>query len=189
MANTATNVSVGKPNINGSIFRAPLGTALPTAVGTTLNAAFVGLGYVSTEGVTNSSTIEANPIKAWGGDTVYTAQTGKTDEFKFKLIESLNADVIKAVHGDANVTGTLATGITVAINASEQAEKAWVIDMVMRGNVAKRITIPNGKVTAVGDVVYVDIDAVAYDITISCAPDATGNTHYEYIKTMTSGSN
>ena len=57
--------------------------------------------------------------------------------------------------------------------------------MLLSNNTAKRIVIPNGKVTAVGDITYSDGAAVGYETTISCYPDSNGNTHYEYIKETT----
>ena len=51
MANTATNVSTGKPSKSGAIFFAPLGTSLPTSADETKDAAFVALGYVSEDGL------------------------------------------------------------------------------------------------------------------------------------------
>ena len=49
----------------------------------------------------------------------------------------------------------------------------------------RSIVIPDGKVSAVGTISYVDDDAVGYETTLSTAADASGNTHYEYIKAAT----
>lgn len=178
---TVTNVTAGQPAVGGAIYVAPTGSTLPTDATTSLDAAFVCLGYASEDGLTNSNSIESTSFKAWGGDEVLNVQTGKTDTFKFKLIEALDINVLKFVFGASNVTGTLATGITVTANASEQDEHALVFEMIMREGALKRVVVPAGKITAVGDVVYKGSDLVGYDCTVSAAPDTSGNTHYEYI--------
>lgn len=176
----ALKVSSGKPKTTGSVFRAPLGTALPTDATTALTAAFAQLGYCSDAGLVNSNSPNSNAVKAWGGDTVLSYQEDKPDTFKFKLIEALNVEALKAVYGDINVSGTLATGITVKANSTEQSECCWVFDIVMK-NAAKRIVVPRGKVTAVGEISYVDNGTVGYETTVTAVPDESGNTHYEYI--------
>lgn len=180
----AGNVSTSKPKVGGAVFAAPLGTDLPTTVADELDEAFADHGYVSDAGITNTNAATSEKIKAWGGDTVLESQTEKPDEWKFKLIEGLNMEVLKSVYGDDNVTGNIETGITVKANSKELTAKSWVIDTIMTGNVAKRIVLPNAKITTVGDIAYVDNDAVGYDVTVSAVPDEDGNTHYEYIKKM-----
>jgi len=181
MADVA-NVTAGKPSVAGAIYRAPLGTTLPTDTTTTLDAAFKELGYASEDGLTNTNSPETENIKAWGGQIVLTVQNSKDDTFKFTLIEALKADVLEAVYGSDNVSGTLANGISVTVNGDEAEEASWVVDMIMRDNTMKRIVIPDAKVTEVGDIVYADNSAVGYELTITAMPDTSGNNHYEYIK-------
>ena len=175
------NVSVGQPKVGGAVYVAPTGTTLPTDATTSLNVAFVCLGYISEDGLTNSNSIESTSFKAWGGDEVLNVQTGKTDTFKFKLIESLNLDVMKYIYGSANVTGALNTGVTIDVNADEQVEQSMVAEMVMRGGTLKRVVIPAAKLTAIDDIVYKGSDMIGYGCTVSAAVDSSGNTHYEYI--------
>lgn len=188
MANTATNVTAGKPKVGGAIYRAPIGTALPTDATTALGNAFVCLGYVSEDGLTNDNSPESEDIRAWGGDKVLTVVSSKDDTFNFTLIEALNVDVLKTIYGNDNVTGNLTTGIEVKANAKDLDEYVWAVDMVLRGSAVKRIIIPDGKVSAVGTISYVDGEAVGYETTLATSPDASGNTHYEYIKRTTGGS-
>ncbi len=180
--NVTTNVTTGKPKVSGAVFRGATSLALPTTADAALASGFKALGYVSEDGVVNNNTPESDDIYAWGGDKVLSVQTSKSDEFTLTLIEALNANVLGTVYGDSNVTTGTGT-ITVNANSTEVPEQAFVIDMAMRGGALKRIVIPCGAIKEVGEITYKDDEAVGYEITIAAMPDASGNTHYEYIKT------
>jgi len=182
MANTATNVSVGKPNISGAVYVAPINTALPTDATTELGEAFTCLGYVSEDGLENSNEMETAEIKAWGGAIVYRPLNGLSDNFALALIESENVDVLKSVYGDNNVTEDESGNITVNVITESPQEKVWVFELALRGEKAKRIVVPDGAVTTREAITYNDSDAIAYGITVSAYPDSDGKTHIEYIE-------
>lgn len=180
MSNT-NNVTYGKPMVGGAMFVGPLESTLPKDAKTKIDEALKNLGYISEDGITNSNSPDSDKIKAWGGDTVLVVSTEKPDTFSFKLIESINVDVLKTVYGEENVTGDLKTGITVKANAKMAQGKAYVIDMILKNNILKRIVIPNGVASEIEDIEYKDDDAVGYGITLEALPDEDGNNHYEYI--------
>ena len=77
---TVSNVSTGKPKVAGAVFRAPLGTTLPTDASTALASTFKELGYVSEDGVTNTNSPDSDTVKAWGGATVLVVQNEMSDQ-------------------------------------------------------------------------------------------------------------
>lgn len=180
MANTALNVSTGKPNVTGGVYRAPLGTTLPNDATSTLTG-FTSLGYIAQGGVTHNIEMESGEYRAWGGDLVLSYMNSKTNRFAFGLIEVLNPTTYETVYGENAVSGTLATGISVQADGSDPSEYVYVIELAMRGGAVKRIVIPDGKISEIGEISYTDDDAIVYPVTIT-AQVVDGKSHYEYIK-------
>lgn len=187
--NKKKNVTTGAPAYGGYIHRAPAGTVIPTNATAELSEDFKCLGYVSEDGLTYTGAVSSNDVKDWSGATVATTEASRDDKWKVKLIEALNEDVMKVVHGSGNVTGTVEAGLTIKANNAELESGVYVIDMLLRDNVKKRVVLPDAKVSDIGDVTYNKKDVVAYDITLTCAEDDEGNTHYEYMKKLTGGEN
>lgn len=178
----ANNVTTAKPRIGGAVFRAPIGTPLPTDAVSELDGAFKDLGYVSEEGLRNNNSMESSTSKAWGGATVIAMETGKVDTFALTLLECTNIDTLKSAYGDDNVSGTLETGITIRANSKEQDPHAYVFDMIYKGGILKRIVVPNATLTNLGEITYNDRTAVSYAETLSAVPGFDdGDTHKEYL--------
>ena len=185
MPNKATNVTTGKPNISGAIYTAPIGTTLPTDATSALDAAFVCLGYVSEDGLSNNNELSVEAIKAWGGNIVYRSLTEMNDEFGLALIETENVDVLKTVYGESHVTVDGSGNVSVDVVGEDPIERVWVFELALRGNRAKRFVIPDGAITSRDEISYNDSDAVAYGITISAYPDENSSTHQEYLEAAT----
>lgn len=186
--NDATNVTTGKPKVGGAVHWAPLGTALPTDATTELGAGYVGLGYVSDEGLTNNNSPESDTVKAWGGDTVLNLQTDRPDTWSLTLIETMNENVIKTIYGSANVINTDGN-LEIKATAGEMTSGVWIFDMILKGGRAKRVVVPNGTISELGEISYKDDDAVGYNITITDVPDSSGVYHYEYITAASASNN
>lgn len=180
MPNSVDNVTAAAPALNGAIYMAPAGTTPPTSSATALSEAFENLGYISEDGVSNSNSPNSTGIKAWGGDTVYTTNDGRPDDWKFKAIEYLREAVLKLAWGDDNVTGDLTTERTIKANNKPLGEHVFVIDIVHRNGILERIVIPKGTMTAMEDIVYNNTAVVGIGATVTAAPDSSGNSSYRY---------
>lgn len=183
-------VTAAKPRVSGVVYRAAKGTALPTDATTALATAYKSLGYLSEDGFTNNYEISSEDIREMGGNVVLTVQTEVSDTFTFKLISALDPEALKAVYGSDKVSGTMAAGLSVTVDGSEPEESVWVLETIMRDNSLKRIVIPDGKVTSIGEIPYRRNEAVGYELTISALLDSTaGFNHKEYMKSATASGN
>lgn len=178
--NNSANVSTGKTRAAGSVFAGETSLTAPTDATSALPVGMDNLGYCSDDGLTNSVATDTTDIVAWGGDTVLTVRTSRSETFSWTFIEATNKDVLAQVYGPTNVS-EVSDAITVIHNGKDLPNQMYVFEVLLTGNKVKRIVVPNAKITEVGDVVYTDGEAIGYEVTLGCFPDSSGNTAYEYL--------
>ena len=170
----ASNVLIGNPAATGGVLYAPEGTTIPTTVSGSLDAAFDDVGYISEDGVTQTIDETTNRIRAWGGDTVREVQTEHDYSLAFTMIET-NEHSQFLYYGDY-------TAGTIEVKAGTVVRGPFVLDVVDGDNLI-RIVIPDGQARPNGDVTYATGDAIAYPVTVTCYPDASGVKAYIYTDT------
>jgi hypothetical protein len=181
--NTVTQALAPSPNITGGIWRAPLGTTLPTDTTTALQTPLVPLGYVGDQGVTRQENRPNTKKFAWGGGLVASLQQSYSVTFKFQLLQPLDPDVLKAVHSDGNVTVTAATTTTGTItttnlNPTLNVNGVWVFEGFYQLATVRQ-ALPIARITEVGAYKWTHLDLAVYDVTMEAFPDSSGNFVYE----------
>lgn len=181
-------VTVGMRRSLGGVYRAAAGTSLPNDADTTLASAFKEQGFIGEDGITKSHESENLELKDMNGVVIKVIKTSGKAILKFKALEVLNIEVLKSVYGSSNVSGALETGITVMDKPTAEAEESvWAVDLVSSEGDLVRYVIPRGTITETGDEVMKSTEAWAFDITLSCLPDSSNTSIYEYIKAGPSG--
>jgi len=171
-------IYVGSPDrVAGAIMSAPKGTALPTDASTPVGAGFEDSGYISEDGVTMADAQTWNDVKDWGGDTVRRIKSESQVTLAFSFLE-INDRSAKAAFGDDNVTDTLGA-LEIHLNVKEAPRKAWVVNM-LDGERHMRITVADGQITDRGDLTFTRTGAVLIPVTLTCYPDANGDTAIWY---------
>lgn len=85
---------------NGSIYLAPVGTALPTSISDALGVAFVDAGYVTEDGVTFTDGKTLESVRAW--QSLYDLRkivTAKEAMASFSLMQWSGSNVVLAFGG------------------------------------------------------------------------------------------
>ena len=187
---SSANVTFSKPgtsaNKSGYIWVAPLGTTLPTDATTELDPAFVGLGYLSEDGLTEPAAFEpGDAIVAAGGDTVAQADPTFSKTWTGTCIEALNEDLLKVAYGSANVTVKPASSTDGSITIKEQANglehHVIVIDEMLKGGRKRRNVMADATFLITGDISHVHTALVNFEFTINAYPTATQPAQTQYI--------
>lgn len=184
---TKANVIAGKPKVGGAVFRAPLGTPLPTDASTPLPAAFTELGYVSSDGWSRQIDKSYEAIAAWGGDEVSKSRSEHSVGFSLELIEDLNEDAQTAKWGTAAVTVTAASPtvgkkITVAYKGEETEPAVWVLDMDDQGTLHRTVFGNATDTTESFEQTFSDSDVIKLPFEMTVYRDDTGTFFYDYIQ-------
>lgn len=170
MALVASEVRVG---ITGELFSAPTGSTAPTDPTSSLDAAFIGLGYVSEDGVTENWDDSVDNIVAWqNATTVRAATTESTGTIALTLIQT-RASVLERFHRGSTVVAD-GSNFRLDVKPVTADPRAWVLD-VIDGPKHIRIYMGNAEITERGEVMYANGEPVGYPITITVYPDDNGN--------------
>jgi hypothetical protein len=152
------------PADGAAVFAAPIGTTLPTDATGDLDPAFVDLGWVSEDGVSNSIQRDVTKHYAWGGDVVKTTQDRYTETLKFALLETSEA-VLQVVYGRDAVTTAANGDLAIQHSNLMLGHQSFVIEFV-DGDSVGRLVIEDGLVTELEDVVYSHKELLKYGLTV-----------------------
>lgn len=180
--NDKSNVSLGKPCVIGGVFYAPLGTALPTDAKTPLAEGYKCLGYISDDGLTNSTDTDTTEVKEWGGATVLKEISSYSETYQFAMLE-IKADSMKLRYGADNVTDT-AGKLHILHGTPKDEHYVVVFEIMLTGNRKKRLVLPDASVVEYDDITYSAGDPITYSVTLSANPSKLigGKTVDEYVE-------
>ena len=164
MALDSDNVRVA---VTGAVYVAPTGTASPNYSDDALDAAFQDLGYVSSDGISESMDKSTTQIRSWqDGSLVREITSEGTYSVSLTFIET-NQNVLELYYGTALTSGAA------NIDPRETGgRKMFVIDVIDGTNI-ERTYIPAGEVTSIGERTLASGEAIGYEVTITAYADAS----------------
>lgn len=178
--NDSTMVSLGKFKVGGYAYWAPAGTTLPTDSATALPSAYKLLGYLSEDGLTNTTDTDTTEIKDANGTTVMKIITSYAESYQFALLEVLRAESAKLRYNSDAVTGT-DKSMTIKHQMPSDEDFVLVFEIAMSGDVKDRLVIGNATRAEFGDRQVHAGDPQVYDITVSANDMGSGVTAIEYV--------
>jgi hypothetical protein len=196
MAQNNALIFSADPVVGGGLRIAPLGTDLSSTTGfnalTTLDmATWVDLGNMGDDGFTEKLAYKRDKKRNFGGDIVKIVQSEFDATLMFTFMESVNALVLQAVFGEANVTVVPATsshGTQVMVNKNDIRipDQSWMIDTYDSETGARyRNWVPDGQVFDIGDIKVATTDIISYKITLQCFQTLLGDGSKAAIRTYT----
>lgn len=170
MALVASEVDVA---ITGQLYSAPRGTAPPEDASSPLDPEWIGHGYVSEDGVTESWEDSVENIVAWQSATVVrSARTESVATLSCTLIQSRGSNLELYHPGSQMEEGE--DGWRLDVVPAVADPRAFVLNVV-DGPKLMRIFIGNGEVTERGEIQYQNGEPIGYEVTITTYPDDDGN--------------
>lgn len=154
---------------------------LPTTAAMALDASFSSIGLVTTDGMTESTSISINGIPAYGvTGNVRTLVTSEVITVKFVALETNKlTQAIRTRQALSAVTVATGGKMTLTRGPGRNAAYALVQDALDGANQIRTV-YPNCTLDSLGDRQIAQGQPVQYDFTFTANLDASGNSSYEY---------
>lgn len=180
MALTTTNIRAYQNGLVSVTGFGVTGTPLPTDATSTPNAAFKDLGTLGDNGIVDTTNQDSTDFYSWQGNTLVATLLGKYSKiFKLTCWET-NGQTLGLSYAGSTLTQQ-AWGVSIAEKPIVKDIRSWVIHGISDAGKLQRIVIPQGQITDRGDVSWTSTDLTAYEYTIKCFVDASGNVAYRYL--------
>ena len=164
--------------VSGAVYVAPIATAAPTDSSTALDAAFLDLGYVSADGISESIERDTTQIRGWqNGALLREVTSSGSYSISLTFLET-NLNVLELYYGS-----TITAGALNGDPASTGGKKSFVID-VIDGSDIERIYIHLGEIVSIGERVLASGEAVGYNVTITAYADADNVTFKKFFSSL-----
>lgn len=182
--NNGSRVAAAKPKVGGGLYYMPLGSPLPTNATTDLPAEAICLGPISEDGIQPSRDTSTEKINEWDGTTLAKLLTEESRSFEALLYGIHDADVLKFIFGEDNVTvtpATASTGTQIAVvdKGGMIPDSVLVFEMVHQG-VKQRKIVPVCSAVVTEEQPYVAGDLRGYTLEFEATKDEAGVFTYEF---------
>ncbi|WP_433364002.1 hypothetical protein [Streptosporangium sp. CA-115845] len=162
---------------NGGAWCAQLGTARPTNPAAAPTGAWLAIGAISDDGLTNGIEEDSESFTPWGQVSPFrTVTTSSVRTFSFTAWET-NRPIVRSLHNRIPVVDLIpdVDGIVEYVETATPTpdRRSWLFD-VYDGETWERFYVPEGEITERSDVTYAQGEMVGYEWTISTYPDALG---------------
>lgn len=172
MAGPALNPGNVRVAGTGSLWKAPLGTTLPTDSTTAWGAGFVNLGF-ATNGFTLTQDVKKQDITAWQTLTpVRSIFTSLVRKLAFESLES-NINTVPLAWGGAAMTPGLAGIYTLDIPEGQLTDFILGVDW-SDGTLTQRIIVKRASLLTLPTLKFVRDDAVRYSLEVQAVAPSDG---------------
>lgn len=152
----------------GNAFVAPVGTALPTAVTSTLETPWKNLGKLNSSGITVTPSINSSTSNFWQDNEEFTISNGSKWDLGFEM-NDWKLDTI-SIYFNPETVDTTAGSFVVGNN--EEAIMALFINFIS-GSQIKGIGVPQFQITEKSALNLVSTDKLALPVTGTAKKDDT----------------
>jgi len=157
--------------LGADVYVAPVGTTAPVDVTTAYAAAWVALGLLSEDGMTESRDEDITDHNAWGNILVRTTRSKHKRTFEVMALEDNKTVWALANPGSTVTSVSPLTTRTVKVPSTDP--RAFSFEL-KDGLLTKRIIIPRGEVIEIGETVYAQEQIAMKPLTITVYPSAAG---------------